>query len=258
VAEPDQRRAHPRVGTRPPGRARPDGPPHRAPSARAAGAARRAAAVTALAAAARRRRTAADRAALHFPGAGARGGRAVRVGRAGDGAAPPGTRPVPAAHAPRARAARDGRGAAQRHQPGADADRPTDGGGSRGALAHRDRVAHRPGRRFRLGLHGRRARGRVADHHAERRTGGLRGAGQPAHRPAHRGGLDVAVGQQPVRGDPRRDPRAPAPAARPAADGRAHRSRAPRAGPHPHRDSGGPVGTAGPRAAPPPPHGVTG
>ena len=74
-----------------------------------------------LAARPRRRRAAADRPALHRAVAGRRGGRAVRLGRRRArqpvGQAAPGTRRLPAAHPARARAARDGRGAAQRHQP---------------------------------------------------------------------------------------------------------------------------------------------
>ena len=276
LAQQDQRRTHRRVGPRTPWRARPDGPAGGAAAARAAGAARRAAADPSLAAAPRRRRPAADRTALHRAGAGRRGGRDVRLGhrarrrgrrcerpghrgrREHRGQAASGTRRVPAAHPARARPARDGRGAAQRHQPGADQDRPADGRRRRGALAHRDRRADRARRRPRSRLHSRRQGGGPADRHAARRAGRLRGADQQADGAARGRRMDVPVGQQPGRRDPRRGTRAQAPAARPAAarraDGRG--TAGPRA--DRHRDGRRAVGAACQGTAPAPSPAVSG
>ena len=201
LAGPDQRGADRRLGARPAGRAVAAGPrPHTAP-ARAARGPRGPAAHAALAARPRRGGPAPHRPALHRSRPGHRGGRGVRLARPARRHAPPGTRRIPAAHAARHGAERDGSHPAQKHQPGAHQDGQAHDGRSCRPLAYRHRGADRPGRRPAAGFLGRGPRGR-ADGDPDQRADRVRRADQAADRLARRGGL----------GGRRRRGRRPAPA----------------------------------------------
>ena len=76
----------------------------------------------------------------------------VRLARPARRHAPPGTRRVPAAHAARHGADRDGGHPPQPHQPGAHQDGQAHDGGPRRQLAYRHRRADRPRRRPAAGL----------------------------------------------------------------------------------------------------------
>src|SRR6266705_3437192 len=106
----------------------------------------------------------AHRPALHRSRPRHRGGRHVRLAGSARRHAPPGTRRVPAAHAARHGAERDGGHPPQPDQPGAHQDRQAHDGGSGRPVAYRHGRADRRRRRSAAGLLGRGARGRADGH----------------------------------------------------------------------------------------------